>query len=370
MKNIEMVMAVTVVVGIVFTAVCQIVRNIRYRELADERTRLLPWLLAAVALTIVCDMSNGGDIGRRMILDLSLGIVSLSVLTSSLWTFGRGFVIMVSVMSVQALLAIYYVLNSLGLPALLTHRTVPVLVSVLTIVMCLIVISGIWLRIRTVRAVMKSGTVWVGMCLCVDVIYLASVVVETVLYIIFDVCLGGFDAVPALVLSFLYAATIASMSFRIISDSAFVLLHRHERRIVESLKVSQIEVSSDSGRDDYLYRDIYDRIVALFESEKPYLNGDLTINDLVKVLYSNKLYISKAISHFTGRNFCQFVNYYRVIYSMELFRANPELKVLELSGQCGFNSMVSYNMAFRLFMGETPSEWCKKEKNRIIKQRK
>jgi AraC-like DNA-binding protein len=110
--------------------------------------------------------------------------------------------------------------------------------------------------------------------------------------------------------------------------------------------------------------------VAYFESERPYLNGDLTINDLVKVLYSNKLYISKAISHFTGRNFCQFVNYYRVIYSVERFRDNPELKVLELSNLCGFNSMVSYTMAFRLFMGETPSEWCRKEKSRIVKERK
>ena len=103
---------------------------------------------------------------------------------------------------------------------------------------------------------------------------------------------------------------------------------------------------------------------------KPYLDGNLTINDVVKVVYSNKVYISKAICHYTGRNFRQFLNYYRVAYSMDLFRENPEFKVSELAEKSGFNTVVSYTMAFRLFMNETPSEWCRKERSKILKQKK
>ena len=103
---------------------------------------------------------------------------------------------------------------------------------------------------------------------------------------------------------------------------------------------------------------------------KPYLDGNLTINDVVKVVYSNKVYISKAICHYTGRNFRQFLNYYRVAYSMDLFRENPEFKVSELAEKSGFNTVVSYKMAFRLFMNETPSEWCRKERSKILKQKK
>jgi transcriptional regulator GlxA family with amidase domain len=55
---------------------------------------------------------------------------------------------------------------------------------------------------------------------------------------------------------------------------------------------------------------------------------------------------------------------------MQCFRENPDLKIYELATMSGFNSIVSYNMAFRLFMGENPSEWCRKEKTRKITNKK
>ena len=370
MRDIDVIIAVTVFLGLGVTAVCQVVRNVRYREMADEKTRILPWLLASVMVTVACDIGASGDVCPRLLLDLSLGLLSVSVLTSSLWPFDKGLKAMVAVLSVQCVLDCYYIMCAIGIMTMVSVEVIIAMVILSLAMICIQIISGIWCRVRSVRAVMKSGTVWVGLCLCVDIVYVAALLTELLVYCTYGVLAGSFSGLPATVMVLLYASSLVAMSFRIICDSAFVLLHRHERRIVESLKVSQIEVSGDSGKDDYLYREIYDRVVAYFESEMPYLRGDLTINDLVRVLYSNKLYISKAISHFTGRNFCQFVNYYRVSYSIERFRANPELKVLELSSLSGFNSMVSYTMAFRLFMGETPSEWCKKEKSRIVKERK
>ena len=149
-----------------------------------------------------------------------------------------------------------------------------------------------------------------------------------------------------------------------------MLWQRQEQKIVEALKVTVVESASDASRIDVVYKEIYERVVAYFEREKPFLDSELTINDLVKVLYSNKLYISKAISQFTGRNFCQFVNYYRIKYSTECFKANHDLKIHEMASMAGFNSIVTFNMAFRLYMGENPSDWCRKEKGRFIKGQK
>ena len=163
---------------------------------------------------------------------------------------------------------------------------------------------------------------------------------------------------------------MAAYGYRILNDSLFVLWRTQEQRIVESLKVTSVESASDMSRIDEVYKDIYERVVAYFEREKPFLDSELTINDLVKVLYSNKLYISRAISQFTGRNFCQFVNYYRIKYSTECFKANHDLKIHEISSMSGFNSIVTFNMAFRLYMGENPSDWCRKEKGRYVKGKK
>ena len=135
------------------------------------------------------------------------------------------------------------------------------------------------------------------------------------------------------------------------------------------MKISYVEFSNDGSKDDEQYKDIYERVVAYFEESKPFLNGDLTINDVVKVVFTNKLYISRAISQYTGRNFCQFVNYYRVTYSVQLFRNNPDLKIVELANASGFNSVVSFNMAFRLYMNENPSDWCRKERLQAIRNK-
>ena len=123
--------------------------------------------------------------------------------------------------------------------------------------------------------------------------------------------------------------------------------------VIRGLLVCSVDLSTDLGKKIYLYVII--------------LKSDLIIDDLVKVVFSNKLYISRAISQITGRNFCQFVNYYRIMYSVETFRANPELKVTELASLSGFNSLVSFSMAFRLYMNENPSDWIRKERTRKTK---
>ena len=144
-------------------------------------------------------------------------------------------------------------------------------------------------------------------------------------------------------------------------------MRNHERIILESL--NDVPSSMVSGRisPDELYKDIFDRIVDHFERDMPFLCGDLVIEDLVKVVFANKLYISRAISRCAGRNFCQFVNYYRVKHSVEVFRQNPDLKVAELACQCGFNSVGSFTMAFKLYMNENPSDWIRQERSRMIK---
>ena len=153
-------------------------------------------------------------------------------------------------------------------------------------------------------------------------------------------------------------------------DSVLVLFRRHERRIVESMRISPVESSASGTTEDNVYKELFERIQEYFDEEKPFLNGNLTINDIVAKVFSNKVYISRAIVQCTGRNFCQYVNYHRIMYAMECFRKNTELKISELWPLCGFNTIVSFNMAFRLFMDENPSEWCRKEKIRLSKKRK
>lgn len=106
--------------------------------------------------------------------------------------------------------------------------------------------------------------------------------------------------------------------------------------------------------------ELYGRILSRMEKNRPFLDPDFSIDDLSKSIYTNKLYVSRAINSVSKMNFCQFVNHHRIEYAKMLFHENPALKVMEASDLSGFHTVASFNMAFKLNTGLTPSEWIRK----------
>ena len=112
---------------------------------------------------------------------------------------------------------------------------------------------------------------------------------------------------------------------------------------------------------------VYERILHLMEHKRPFLDADFKLSDLSSAVFTNKTYLSKTINVFSGRNFSQFVNYYRIQYCVDLLRKDPHLRLTSAAMMSGFHSTVSFNMAFKLNMGETPSRF--KERLQLEYQR-
>ena len=365
--NMENFVAAIIIMMSLSVATFQVVRIIKYRELAERRHRLLAMLLSVDSVLVLCDLLSGGDgMSYRFVVDVMVLMIPLMLLSSSIWSVSRCLNIVRLVIAVMVMMSMYHLLCAFSLAQHLCPIVYRWCAAGVTLIYVFLFTLGVWYRVREVRAVMQAGTVWANLSFVIDALYVVLVLAEMIVlmsageemhFLIYFVCI-------------MLNAAAAAYGIRIASDSLFVFYRRHERRIVESMKISPVEAANMGPREDYLFKDIYDRVLDYFEKEKPFLNGDLTINDIVAVVFTNKLYISRAISQYTGRNFCQFVNYHRVMYSVECFRKNPELKVAELWPMCGFNTIVSFNMAFRLFMGENPSDWCRKEKIRMFRKGK
>ena len=103
---------------------------------------------------------------------------------------------------------------------------------------------------------------------------------------------------------------------------------------------------------------LYDRCCRFMVERRPFLVIDYQLQDLANSLYTNRSYLSKTINRFSGKNFRSYVNYYRVMYAMELFRANMSLRIIDLAELSGFRSESSFLNSFRSVMGEAPSIWC------------
>lgn len=358
---------IAIVIAIAFLVIVQTVRNVRYEALVTPRSGHLPKILVAGIVMSVTDIILGGDVFFRFAVDLSVMLLSVLMLNFSVPLKESAVsVIMKIILSFELALSFYYVLCTLNVMPQADNAVFIMSAAGVVMSIGLLFLWMIWKRIYEIKALLKSGTVWSFLNLSVDAVYVLAPIM-TVIFAAFVYCLTGSVRLTMGFAVVIIAAELLAASFRIVLDSAFVLLQKHERVIVESMKISHGEVAGSNMKLDDMYKEVYERIVLYFEMHKPFLDSELTINDVVKVVYSNKVYISRAISHFTGRNFRQFVNYHRVIHSMDVFRRNPSLKVAELANLSGFNSVVSFTSAFRLFMNETPSEWCRKEKTRIVK---
>ncbi len=348
--------------SVMFVAVGGTVRNLRHKIRADKRMKTsLGFMLSAVFLIFSDMLASGRAISLNYVaVDLFPSALALWMLSSTMagLKFTRR---LIDALLFCNLCIFVFHLCRVFMVCKSIPPDLPVgLVSVMAVLLVLFFMSGLFFRMRNVRTLMKNGTVWSFVCISVDVVYFCFMIIGTAFLQV------GFEEVSVLLVDGVVAAT----GMRILADSKFLIWQEQETLIAESMNLMTASSVVGTARVEDVYKELYDRIVVYFEQKKPYLDSELTINDIVKDLYSNKLYISKAISHFTGRNFCQFVNYYRVVHSMELFRKNPEMRIHELATMNGFNTVVSYSMAFRLFIGETPSEWCRKEKSRLMKKGK
>ena len=137
----------------------------------------------------------------------------------------------------------------------------------------------------------------------------------------------------------------------------------HSLRRIITCDMNDISISE--GRESPAMNELYGRIIKLMESSKPYLREDYSLQDLAGSVYSNKTYLSKTINLMSGKNFRQFINSYRVLHSVELIKRNPKMRVEELAVMSGFHSSVTYNMAFKANMQETPGEYAQKLRSNL-----
>ena len=148
-----------------------------------------------------------------------------------------------------------------------------------------------------------------------------------------------------------------------------ILLHLRLHPQKESTGSSYPGVMSDAvGETAAIDQYLYDRCCRYMMERRPFLVPFFTLQDLANAVYTNRAYLSKTINRFSGKNFRSYVNYYRIMYAMELFRNNMGLRIAELADLSGFRSETSFLRSFKQVMGEQPSVWCARiRKKRISK---
>ncbi len=114
-----------------------------------------------------------------------------------------------------------------------------------------------------------------------------------------------------------------------------------------------------SGLNKERLPELRKKLEALMQTEKPWLENDLTLNELSERLGVSTHHLSQLLNEEIGTTFFDFVNRERV-REVQRCLADPmygSQTILDVALSAGFNSKAAFNAAFRQHTGMTPSAY-------------
>jgi len=108
------------------------------------------------------------------------------------------------------------------------------------------------------------------------------------------------------------------------------------------------------------------RLDSLMTNEKIFLDNEINLTTVAEKLGISIHDASYLINEVTGSNFYNFINRHRVEEAKKLLTSDrtDQLNMLGICFESGFNSKTAFNTAFKKFVGISPSEYAKQQKNR------
>lgn len=158
----------------------------------------------------------------------------------------------------------------------------------------------------------------------------------------------------------LQCSLYAALLYRSLTGRCMIFARGTEKMLKELLKGNLKPTSpvNDSNNEELgRMMVLYKKVLTHMEINKPFLNPKYSLADLSRDIGTNKTYLSRTINVCSGKNFNQFVNWYRVDYAVDLMKKDRCIKVKDLGSMSGFHNNVSFNMAFKMFYGVTPGEF-------------
>ncbi len=125
-------------------------------------------------------------------------------------------------------------------------------------------------------------------------------------------------------------------------------------------------VERDTGPNEtnteYLNPELKARLVKSLEAERIYLKSNLTLDRLAEHLSMTPKVLSGVINRQLNCNFFELINTYRIKEAKELLVSKPDMTVMSVIFEAGFNSKATFNTIFKRKVGLTPTQFREQRK--------
>jgi AraC-like DNA-binding protein len=116
-----------------------------------------------------------------------------------------------------------------------------------------------------------------------------------------------------------------------------------------------------SGLTDIEAQSYLNNLLKMMETNKPYLNSDLTLRELAAKLSISTHNLSEILNTRLNQNFYDFINRYRVeeVKKRLADKGSDNFSLVAIAFDSGFNSKSTFNTIFKKQTGATPSQYRK-----------
>ena len=144
-----------------------------------------------------------------------------------------------------------------------------------------------------------------------------------------------------------------------------LISHTQKPVLAKEMPIENVVISEIKNKivveelEDPIIEEINTKLLSYFEKEKPYLNPELSLQELADKLDVKRYQLSNIINQKHQKNFYEFVNQYRVeeVKIRMMDPQNKKLKIISLAYDSGFNSKASFNRIFKQMTSKTPSQF-------------
>ena len=112
---------------------------------------------------------------------------------------------------------------------------------------------------------------------------------------------------------------------------------------------------------DELFDSYIEKLNAYLENEKPYLEFNISLNDLANNLSISPRNLSHIINKKFKMNFFDYINSFRLKLVKEELK-NSQKPIKEIMYNCGFSNKATFNAIFKKATGYTPSQYRQQKK--------
>lgn len=124
------------------------------------------------------------------------------------------------------------------------------------------------------------------------------------------------------------------------------------------IPIKEKEQTVSKTSDEFILKN-KEKLSVYMEEEKPFLNPDLNLTELSKMIHLSASVVSETINIGFQKNFNDFVNSYRVSEVQKMLDQGKQknLSLLGIAYECGFNSKATFNRVFKKLTNLSPSQY-------------